>query len=87
MDVPVVPLGSGPALAVAGAFTAYLVLVEPWLGRRSHRRFLADLTAGIPHARTRLYLTWILWSWVVAAAAVGICVSGGLSLAHIGIRG
>ncbi|GAB7190298.1 hypothetical protein NUM3379_10040 [Kineococcus sp. NUM-3379] len=84
MDVTA--LGPGLPTAAAGALLAHLLLAEPLLGRRSHRRLTAALARGETGARTRFYRTWTLWGWAVAVVALAVCLLGGLAPAQLGLR-
>jgi membrane protease YdiL (CAAX protease family) len=76
-------------LAIA-ALALYLLVAEPLLGRRSHRRLLAALDAGEADARRRFYLqwTWQGWALMLATLLVTLGIAGwtpaqlGLQLPH-----
>ncbi|MCR6662196.1 MAG: CPBP family intramembrane metalloprotease [Luteimonas sp.] len=77
----------GPvALALTVALVAWLVVGEAVSGRISFRRFLADLAAGVPDARRKLYLGWSRWSWMMAAGVLLLAMSSpGFGLERLGI--
>ncbi|WJV49551.1 CPBP family glutamic-type intramembrane protease [Streptomyces flavofungini] len=63
------PEFSGAATALAGALGAYLLLVEPWLGRRMYAS-LARRRASEPRALVRYFTLSISLWWAFAALAV-----------------
>ena len=63
-------------LAIA-LLAAYLLIAEPLLGRRGHRRMLAALNAGKAGARLHFYLRWTWQGW--ALVAVTLLVTLGLA--------
>lgn len=69
------------------ALALYLLIGEPLLGRRSHRRMLTALDAGTPGARLCFYLQWTRQGW--ALLAVTLIVTLGLAhwpAAQLGFR-
>ena len=60
------------------ALALYLLIGEPLLGRRSHRRMLTALEARTPGARLRFYLQWTWQAWALLAATLIVT----LGLAH-----
>lgn len=80
------PLSGGAPLLLALALVAHLVLLDPVLGARGHRRLLAQLERGEPCARSRAYRRWSAWGWTVAAAALAVAALGGLRPAQLGLR-
>jgi membrane protease YdiL (CAAX protease family) len=81
-----------PPLTVAALTLAVAALVasDPVLGRRDHRRLLADVAAdpaGGEAARLRFYRRWVRGGWLWAAAAVAlVAVLPGVGLADLGLR-
>lgn len=65
----------------------WLLIAEPLLGRRSHRRMLHALDRQEPHARQRFFLQWIWQGWLLVAitAAIEFGVVG-WSGAQLGLR-
>lgn len=65
----------------------WLLIAEPLLGRRSHRRMLHALDRHEPHARRQFFLRWTWQGWLLVAvtAAIGFGVAG-WSGAHLGLR-
>lgn len=84
---PAQGIALGPiALALTVALLAWLVVGEALLGRASFRRFRDDLAAGVPDARGRLYRSWSVWSWMLAAGALLLAaLAPGFGLARLGI--
>ncbi len=84
LDVPAV---TATALTLA---VAALVASDPVLGRRDHRRLVAEVTAdpaGAEDARVRFYRRWVRGGWLWAAAALGlVAVLPGVGLADLGLR-
>lgn len=81
--------GDGRTMAIAAIalLALYLLVGEPLLGRRSHRRMLATLDAGTRGVRLRFYLQWIWQAW--ALLAVTLIVTLGLARwtpAQLGLR-
>lgn len=78
------------AMLAIAALALYLLIAEPLLGRRGHRRLLAALDAGEPDARRRFYMqwTWQGWALLLATLLVTLGVAGwtpaqlGLQLPH-----
>jgi len=66
------------ALPAMTMLALYLLLAEPWLGRRAHRRLLAALDAGELDARRRFYRQWIWQGWALLLVTLGVT----LGLAH-----
>ena len=56
--------------------TAWLLVGEPLLGRRSFRQFLATVDSGDSDARPRFYRSWLVQSWVVMALVLMIALYG-----------
>jgi membrane protease YdiL (CAAX protease family) len=63
---------------------AWLLLAEPWLGRRSFRAFLAAMDRGDSRAKVDFYKQWIWQSWLLVAVALLVCWVNGWTLAQIG---
>jgi membrane protease YdiL (CAAX protease family) len=82
-----------PPLTVAALTLATVALVasEPVLGRRHHRRFLAEVAAdpsGGEPVRLRHYRRWVGQGWLWAAAAVALVAAlPGVGVASLGLRG
>lgn len=68
------------------ALVAWLVIAEPLLGRRSHRRLLAALDAGQPHARLRFYRRWTWQAWLLAGVTALVAYAAGWSPRELGLR-
>ncbi|HEU4670278.1 MAG TPA: CPBP family intramembrane glutamic endopeptidase [Dyella sp.] len=65
----------------------WLLIAEPLLGRRSHRRMLQALDRREPHARRRFYLQWTWQGWLlVAITALVACGAAGWTGAELGLR-
>lgn len=65
----------------------YLLIGEPLLGRRAHRRMLAALAAGAPGARLRFYLQWIWQGWVLLTATLFVTLGlAAWTPAELGLR-
>lgn len=78
--------GVAGLLALA-ALTLYLLLAEPLLGRRAHRRLLAALDAGEAHARQRFYRQWIWQGWALLLATLLLSLGvAGWTPAQLGLR-
>lgn len=79
------PEFSAAATAVAGVLGAYLLLVEPWLGRRMYAS-LARRRATEPRALVRYFtLTITLW-WAFAALALSaLLLSPGVRATDLGL--
>jgi uncharacterized protein len=81
-----------PPLTVAALTLAVAALVasDPVLGRRDHRRLLADVAAdpwGGEAARVRFYGRWVRGGWLWAVAAVALVAAlPGVGLADLGLR-
>ena len=84
---PAEGIALGPvALVLTAALLAWLAIGEAIAGRVSFRRFLDDLAAGVPDARSRLYRSWSRWSWMLAAAVLLLAaLAPGFGLARLGI--
>ena len=79
------PLGTF-AWIVLGAMFAWIVFVEPWLGIRSHRGFLAELTQHAD-ARRRFYLHWTILLVVLGGVVLAAFATlPGLDWAALGLR-
>ena len=79
------PEFSGAATAVAGALGAYLLLVEPWLGRRMYAS-LARRRATEPRALVRYFtLSITLWWAFAALAASTLLLSPGAKAKDLGL--
>lgn len=76
-----------PAALALAALALYLLLAEPLLGRRAHRRLLVALDAGEPLARQRFYRqwTWQGWSLLLATLAATLGLAG-WTPAQLGLR-
>src|SRR5690606_22805645 len=75
----------GTALMVV--VIAWLLIGEPLWGRMSHRRFMAQLAAGVPRARERFYAMWSTMLWALAGVVLLIAaLTPGIGLARIGFR-
>jgi len=68
------------------ALVAWLLLAEPWLGRRSHRRLLAALDAGRPDARLCFYRSWTWQAWLLAAVTALVTWAAGWTPVQLGLR-
>lgn len=79
------PEFTGLAAALSGAIAAYLLLVEPWLGRRAYER-LRRARERDPRALTRFYRSAMLLWWPFAAlVGVILWISPGLRPADLGL--
>ncbi|HEY0198009.1 MAG TPA: CPBP family intramembrane glutamic endopeptidase [Rhodanobacter sp.] len=65
---------------------AWLLLGEPLLGRRSHRRMLAALDAGRDRARLYFYRSWTWQAWLLACLTLVVAWANHWSLASLGLR-
>lgn len=57
---------------VIALLVLYLLLGEPLLGRRQHRRMLAALADGEAGARLRFFSQWTWQAWLLAVVTVAI---------------
>lgn len=74
-------------LAFALILWAYLLLVAPWLARRSHRLLVQSLAAGDANGRIRQYTSTAGRNVAIAAVAVALVVTGdGGQLEYLGLR-
>jgi hypothetical protein len=74
-------------LAFALVLWAYLLLVAPWLARRSHRRLVTSLAAGDAKGRIRQYTGSTVRNVAVAAVAVALVVTAdGGQVEYLGLR-
>lgn len=86
LDVPTVTV-----VALAAASLA-LTVAEPVLGRRGHRRFLAELAGGATadareSVRVRFYRRWVLQGWAMAAGALALVLAlPGVGPRELGLR-
>ncbi|MFD0413527.1 CPBP family intramembrane glutamic endopeptidase [Streptomyces sp. NPDC127108] len=79
------PEFSAAATAVAGVLGAYLLLVEPWLGRRMYAS-LARRRATEPRALVRYFTFSIGFWWVFAAlASTTLLLSPDVTAADLGL--
>lgn len=64
----------------------WLLLAEPLLGRRAHRRLLHALDRGDVAARRRFYLRWTWQGWLLVAVAAAVAFGlAGWSPAALGL--
>jgi len=76
----------GLPLVLAAALAAYLVVVQPVLGPRRHRRFLAALRRDRA-ARLHRYRRTVVIEWALAAAALlVVALAPGLDAGQVGLR-
>jgi hypothetical protein len=74
-------------LAFALVLWAYLLLVAPWLARRSHQRLVTSLAAGDANGRIRQYTGSAARNVAVAAVAVALVVTAdGGQVEYLGLR-
>lgn len=79
------PLGPF-AWTALGGMLAWIVFVEPWLGVKGHRRFLAEL-GHEDDTRRRFYLRWtILLTALGSLVLVAFAVVPGLNWSALGMR-
>ncbi|WP_067173661.1 CPBP family intramembrane glutamic endopeptidase [Microtetraspora niveoalba] len=70
---------------LAAPLVAYLLLLTPWLGRRSYERLVRHRD-GDPRALLRMFRSWIAESWgLMAVALVLAAMSPGVGLADLGL--
>ncbi|WP_433351470.1 CPBP family intramembrane glutamic endopeptidase [Microtetraspora malaysiensis] len=70
---------------LAAPLVAYLLLLTPWLGKRSYDR-LVRRRDGDPRALVRMFRHWIAESWALMAVALALAaMSPGVDLADLGL--
>lgn len=81
-----VPTFSGPALAIVALITAYLLLVEPFWGRRTFEKFKRDRDID-PGAYLKFFGTGMAVFWgLTGLVALVVLLSPGAEWVHLGLH-
>jgi membrane protease YdiL (CAAX protease family) len=74
-------------ISATAALALYLLVAEPLLGYRAHRRLLAALDGGEPGARQRFYRQWTWQGWALLLATLAVTLAlAGWTPAQLGLR-